>query len=183
MVWEWIKGLFSGKGTTQIGSRNKSASGITVGDNGGPIVVGDNNVVHVSKPAPERPSVSQNVPQVHVGPALANHPFHGIIHFLCITIRNTTEKSLFIGNFLLQMTNGYNAFCPFDSITQEPQQKRELRSGDKFTFHIDVKTLHEIGKPATDYNCALVEDAVGAAYASDSNELQRTIAELLQEKQ
>jgi hypothetical protein len=45
-LWEWIKSLFGGKGTTQIGSRNQSVSGLTVGDVDGPVAVGSGNIIH-----------------------------------------------------------------------------------------------------------------------------------------
>jgi hypothetical protein len=46
-IWEAIKSVLFGKGTTQLGSANKSVSGITAGDNSGPIIVGDGNVVQL----------------------------------------------------------------------------------------------------------------------------------------
>jgi hypothetical protein len=45
-IWEWIKGLFGGKGTTQIGSRNQSVSGVTTGNVAGPVAVGSGNVIN-----------------------------------------------------------------------------------------------------------------------------------------
>jgi hypothetical protein len=52
-IWEAIKGFFSGKGTTQIGSGNRSVSGVTAGDGDGNVVVGgDGNVVNVHADRP-----------------------------------------------------------------------------------------------------------------------------------
>jgi hypothetical protein len=49
---EWLKGVFGAKGTTQIGSGNKSISGVTIGNNAGGIVVGDKNVAQVANQQP-----------------------------------------------------------------------------------------------------------------------------------
>jgi hypothetical protein len=45
-VWEWLKSLFHGKGTMQIGKGNQSVSGLTTGDVAGPVAVGTGNVIN-----------------------------------------------------------------------------------------------------------------------------------------
>lgn len=182
-VWGWIKGLFGGKGTTQIGSRNKSISAITVGNDAGGVVVGENNVVNFVQPERHRPPLEPNLPAVDVGLALANHAIKGIVHFLVITLRNTTDKTLFIGNFMLELNDEQNVFCPRDCVTGESQRKREVKSGDRFSFHIDATTLKQFGRPATDYGCAVVADAVGPPYRSEAEVVRRCVAELLMEQQ
>jgi hypothetical protein len=47
-IWEWVAGLFTGKATTQIGSRNLSVAGVTVGDYAGPVTVGNHVHIHNS---------------------------------------------------------------------------------------------------------------------------------------
>lgn len=182
-MWEWLTGflksLFGGKGTTQIGAKNKS---VTTGDNSGTIghmIVAD--IVHLGASPPPAPP---KVPVVEVGLALANHPLRGIIHFLCITIKNATDKAIFIGNFLLEMEDGQTIYVKADSITGEPQHKRQLLAGDKATYHIDAITLKEVGSSASQYAFAVVEDVVGPRYKSESKtNLQKCLGELLAEKQ
>jgi len=176
-IWEGVKGLFGGKGTTQIGAHNRSVSGINVGDNAGvvSIVVGDGNHGVAAQPP--------KVPVIRVSPALTNHPFRGIVHFLSITILNTTDRTLFLGNFMMGM-EGNNIFVRDDKLTGELQHKRQLSAGDKLSFHIDVTTLKEIGRPASDYISVFVEDVVGPEYRFDDTQtLQACIQELLEEEQ
>lgn len=182
-MWEWLSGLvkslFGGKGTTQIGA-NKS---ITTGNNSGTIghmIVADTVHLATSPPPPPAPP---KLPVVEVGLALTNHFMRGIVHLLCITIKNTTDRTLFLGNFLLG-TEKESIYVKADSITGEPQQKRQLAAGDKFTFHIDATTLKEIGRPPSDYEYAAVDDVVGPRYKSEGKpHLQQCIGELLNEKQ
>ena len=138
----WVKGLFGSKGVLQAGSANRAISGVTAGDNAGGIVVGDGNVVNFGNTSkePEQPQ-----PIVRIDLALTNHPTRGFVHFLCITILNTTGKSIFIGNFLLEVNDNQNLFVPFDSISGETQKKRDVRAGDSFAFRIEARRFHEIG--------------------------------------
>jgi hypothetical protein len=172
----WVKGLFGGKGS-QIGSRNKSSQ-VTVGDNSGHVIVGDNNVVQYPNLGSTSPPKQ---PIVRVQCAVTSHPFLGLVHCLSITFLNTTDRSIFIGNFFLAREKD-NVFLPADSLTGERQGKREIRPGDKFSFHIDANTLRSIGSPATDYLAAVVEDAVGPPYESDKESVQGCIADLLKER-
>ena len=58
-IWEWMKGLFIGKGINQFGSRNQSVSNVTVGDgaSGGVMVA---NQMHVHRvPPPPPPPMNQ----------------------------------------------------------------------------------------------------------------------------
>jgi hypothetical protein len=45
-LWEWIKGLFQGKGSVQVGKGNQSVSGVTTGDVSAPMAVGNHNVIN-----------------------------------------------------------------------------------------------------------------------------------------
>ncbi len=177
-IWEWLKGLFSGKGTTQIGAGNKSISAITIGNNAGGVVVGDGNVVHLGP----KHLLPKN-PEVVVRCAIAEHPFRGLIHGLEISLLNTTDRSLFVGNFLLELSDGSAVLCMLDCFTGEPQRKRELSPGDKLTFFIDVQTLRKTGKLPTDFVSAVVEDALGQSYKSDTATLQAKVTSLLKESQ
>jgi hypothetical protein len=55
VIWEWLKGLFGAKGTSQIGSRNQSVSGVTVGDNVAGVTIGNQvNIYHPPQPPTPR---------------------------------------------------------------------------------------------------------------------------------
>src|SRR5262249_44328871 len=62
-VWEWIKGLFGGKGTTQLGCGNKSVANVTIGNDAGGVVLGDGNQIHIyPQPAAPEPKPVELVP-------------------------------------------------------------------------------------------------------------------------
>jgi hypothetical protein len=183
-IWNWVKGLFGGgKGTTQIGSRNKSVSGVTVGDNAGNVVIGDKNVVQMSPPSQAPAPSPPKQPTVRVCLALTNHPISGMINCLSIDFLNTSDRTVFIGNFLLELNDGQRFFCQEDCITGDPQWKREIPAGDKYSFHISAAMIRKFGHAATDYSCALVEDVLGQVYKSDQDKLRRCIADLLEQTQ
>jgi len=63
VILGWLKNLFTG-GTAQIGSRNQSASDITVGDNASVVAVGQGITVHQPRQEPEIPfaTLEQQLP-------------------------------------------------------------------------------------------------------------------------
>lgn len=171
-LWDGIKGLLGGRGTVQIGSGNRSISDVKIGDNARNVVIG--NTVHVNDA-----TAGAGTPEVELGLALTLHPLRGMIHFLCITLLNKSSRTIYVSNFMLETTDHQRIYCKQDCITGEPQYKREVRPGDKAAFHIDTKALHEIGRPASDYICAAVDDVIGPTYRSETKKLQRCIADLL----
>jgi len=179
-MWDAIVGVFKGflggKAATQIGAGNKAVSGVTIGDHAGGVVLGDGNTVNFSPPTPP-----PKVPVVRVELACAKVPTGQIVHFLSITLLNTTDRGLFLGNVLLG-TGKENIFVQADSLTGQRQHRRQLQAGDRFSFHIDAATLREIGRPATDYTIAIVEDAVGPPYKSEGNILKACVEDLLKDR-
>jgi hypothetical protein len=158
----------------QVGANNRAVTA----PNTGTIILGDTHHHHPS-PTPPEPKL----PAVDVGLALTNDPRRGIVHFLVITLRNTTERSLFIGNFMLELNDGHNLLCPRDCITGQFQRRQEVRSGDRASFHIDVTTLKQFGRPAADYLRAVVTDSAGPPYFSEADVVNGCVAELLTEDQ
>lgn len=58
-LWETVKGLFSGKGTVQVGAGNKSISNVTIGDNAGGVTIGQEvHITNVKEP-PKKPAVME----------------------------------------------------------------------------------------------------------------------------
>jgi len=105
------------------------------------------------------------------------------MHFLCITLLNKSDRSVVVTSFVLATKDHQDIYVKQDCVTGGFQYKREVRPGDKATFHIDATTFREIGRPASDYVSAIVHDAVGASYQSETEKLQRCIADLLKERQ
>lgn len=180
-MWDAIvgafKGFFGGKAATQIGAGNKSVSGVTIGDNAGGVILGDGNTVNFSPPPPP-----PKVPIVQLSMALTKDPLAGFLHGISITLLNTTDRSVFVGNFLLEMVDGSTIYCPQDYFTGERQHRREVRAGDKHSFHIGDVTILEIGRPDTDFVCAVVQDAVGPSYKTDSESLRACVRDILKKK-
>ena len=46
IVLDWLKGLLGSKGSSQIGSRNRAVSGVTVGDNASVVAVGQDITIN-----------------------------------------------------------------------------------------------------------------------------------------
>ena len=104
---------------------------------------------------------------------------NNLIDFLGIEFKNKSNRDIIVGNFVLEMWSGETMFTTHDEITGQPQQKWTVRRGDSFTFHIPVAMLAKAGRTIAEYKCALVTDALGNKYRSDSKKLTRTIASLL----
>ena len=98
---------------------------------------------------------------------------------MAITIQNTTQRTLHLGNFLVGMRSRENIFVPQDELTGQTQQKRQVSPGDSFTFHIPAHIFAEIGKDASEYTEAIVEDAAGPPYKSHRGELSKAIRFML----
>ena len=81
-AWEGVKSLLGGKGTIQIGSGNKSVSGVTIGDNAGGVVIGD--VIHYGPQIPPPQPLSDFAKQILIdaaadsnGKIYFSHNMHG----------------------------------------------------------------------------------------------------------
>ena len=178
-MWEtivgFVKKLFSGSGTTQIGYGNESISGITANDNKGNIVIGNKGTVALGHPAPP-----PKTPEVDVGCAVTNHHLVGMINIIGIKFRNITDRSIFITSIMLELSDNQSLFVKQDKLTGEINgAKREVRSGDSFSFHILASELKEIGRPASDYTFAVVHDAAGGSYKTEPGKLEACVADLL----
>ena len=99
--------------------------------------------------------------------------------FLGIEFLNKSNRDVVINSFSLELWSGETMITTHDEITGEPQQKRVVRQGDSFSFHIPVAMLAKAGRKISEFKCALVTDALGNKHRSDSKKLTRTITRLL----
>lgn len=81
-VWSWAKRLIAGEGSSQFGSRNQSASGVSVGDNASVVAVGQAiTVVQGSSPtaasADTFQTIERQIPALlaEMRKDLVQHPF------------------------------------------------------------------------------------------------------------
>lgn len=66
----------------------------------------------------------------------------------------------------------------YDSLTRQPQSRRTLNSGQRFTLNMTLDDLSSTGVNMTQLDRASVVDDIGRAYDSDPEEL-RTVIESL----
>lgn len=118
-------------------------------------------------------------PVVNVSCAIAFNESGQSIPVLAISLLNRSDRSVYVTSFWLATNDNQDLFCPNDATTLRPQQKTEVKPGDKTMFAISQKTLLDQGRPATDYLHARVVDALGKSYLSDTSKLQSCIVDIL----
>lgn len=101
--------------------------------------------------------------------------------YLVIILMNKSSRPVFLGNFYLLLKDGRRLLFPRDTLTGEPQSKRRVEPGDRSDFHVEASDLKQFGKPPDEYVHAGVDDAVGGTYVSNTDYLQKCIADLLKD--
>jgi hypothetical protein len=95
------------------------------------------------------------------------------LDLLCVTIKNPTNKTLYLGNVLLVLKTRRTLFVTADAVTGQPQQKRALAPGDSLTFHYSKQQLLGHGVPAPQYAYAFVENVAGVAVETRISQIAR----------
>jgi len=99
--------------------------------------------------------------------------------YLVIILMNKSNRPVFLGNFYLLLRDGRRLLFPRDTLTGEANSKRRVEPGDRADFHVEASDLKQFGLPSTEYVHAGVDNAVGTPYISNSDYLQKCIANLL----
>ncbi len=102
-----------------------------------------------------------------------------IRNIVVIDVQNHSPTSVFLGNVVVRLRNGNVLFAPKDAATGEHQTRRELRPGQKFSFHMDPEVIFEHTK-LDDVLCAAVTDDIERRYESDSEELISILKDMRQ---
>lgn len=95
------------------------------------------------------------------------------VYPILISVQNHSPISVFFGFVTIEMKTGETLIFPRDFLTGEPQQRRELRTGESFSFHINPKELREYLPRGL--VCAMVKDDIDRVYRSAEEELKNAI--------
>jgi hypothetical protein len=116
--------------------------------------------------------------RVNVRAGVSVFPLTGAaVYPVIITVQNHSPVTVFISNVEIETRTGEQLYFPRDFLTGEQQFRRELRSGESFSFHIDPKELKKwVSKGLV---CAVVKDAIDRVYRSTDSELQNIVKYVL----
>jgi hypothetical protein len=99
------------------------------------------------------------------------------VTLLIVTVQNHSPITVFLGSVFIETKTGEQVIVPRDFITGEWQKRRELRSGESFSFHIFPQQIQEFSKLGL--ICAAVRDDIDRVYRSTETELQTALEVLL----
>jgi hypothetical protein len=127
---------------------------------------------------PASGSVTAPTPDVRVTvrAGVAVLPLRGAVKPLVISVQNHSPVDVFLGNVVIETRTGEQLYFPTDYVTEEWQKRRELRSGESFSFYInpdEVKKFSEKG-----LICAAIKDDIDRVYRSSESELQNALKQL-----
>ena len=131
--------------------------------------------------APAKPG--PNEPVVFLSMALAVNQLTGeSVHFVSFRFLNRSDRPVFIKNFFFDLNDNQRMICLYDGMTGKHAGKQRVEAGDERSFNVERSEFVKIGRLATDYVRAGVEDAVSGAYFVDTESTQRHVAEILSYK-
>lgn len=98
-------------------------------------------------------------------------PFGETKDILILEVQNHSPMTVFLGNLQIKLKDNRTLFFASDAITNEVQRRRELRSGEKFSFNILPETIFN-SVSIEDIVCAVVSDDIDRTYESDKESIQ-----------
>jgi hypothetical protein len=127
---------------------------------------------------PSSGSVTAPTPDVRVtvraGVALL--PLRGTVKSLVISVQNHSPVTVFLGNVVIETRTGEQLIFPTDYLTGKWQERRELRSGESFSFYIDPEEVKKFSEKGL--ICAAAMDDIDRVYRSSESELQNALKQL-----
>lgn len=123
-------------------------------------------------------TISQQKPDIRIKTTLGfiSTPA-GVKDVFIIEIQNHSPMVVFTGIVEIKLKNKYKIVVPTDSVTGEYQRRRELRSGEKFSFHILPEKLFDQVAP-DEISHVIVADDIDRTYESETEQLQWVLNEL-----
>ncbi|HYH85850.1 MAG TPA: hypothetical protein VEX60_10230 [Pyrinomonadaceae bacterium] len=95
------------------------------------------------------------------------------VYPISITVQNHSPITVFAGNVEIEMKTGEFLYFQRDYLTRELQKRRELRTGESFSFNIDPEKLREhVSKGLV---CAMMKDDIDRVYRSPEGVLENVI--------
>jgi hypothetical protein len=115
--------------------------------------------------------------RVNVRAGVAVLPLRGTLYPLIITVQNHSPVTVFLGNPFLEMRTGEMLVIPRDFLTEDWMQRRELRSGESFSLHVNPDDIrqYDLTKGLV---CAAVKDDIDRVYRSSEAELRNALKQL-----
>lgn len=108
------------------------------------------------------------------------NPFgKGTIDILGISVENHSTIPVYLNNIAIQ-TNDERMLVPrHDSLTLQPQTRRTLQPGQRFTINLMLKDILSADVTASQLVHAFAVDEIGRTYDSDPTEFRHVIETLL----
>jgi hypothetical protein len=133
----------------------------------------------VSNFVPSTGTVTAPTPDVRltVRKSVAVSPLEETVYPLAISVQNHSPLTVFLGMVVIETRTGEQIIFPKDYLTNERQKRRELRSGESFSFYINPKELEEFSKKGL--ICVAVKDDIDRMYRSSESELQNALKNLI----
>jgi len=108
-------------------------------------------------------------------------PIGKIEDVLIVEVQNHSPMTVFLGNVQIKLKGNRLLFQASDAITKEYQKRRELRPGEKFSFHILPDTIVD-KVPIDDIICAVVSDDIERKYESDQESIQSLLKSMIERR-
>lgn len=98
-----------------------------------------------------------------------------------IKVENHSPSTVYLGSISFRLDDGRSLQVPRDSVTGLFQSRRQLNSGESFTFNLSGETLRKASIGPTAFDRVILVDDIGRMYESDRTELRAAIEEVLRE--
>jgi len=122
----------------------------------------------------QKPSI-----RVRVQPGIASDLIRGTVDVLGVNVENHSPTPVFLGNIAI-LTNDARMLIPrHDSLTRQPQIRRTLNPGQRFTLNLTLDDLLAADVNVSQLDRASVVDDIGRTYESDPEEFRKVIETLL----